>query len=50
MVILMVAGDPWQKSGSRDVTSAEDRFAMVEAAVSDVLRGLQQRVAARLRT
>lgn len=36
MVILMVAGDPWQKSGSRDVTSAEDRFAMVEAAVSDV--------------
>ena len=36
MVVLMVAGDPWQKSGSRDVTSAEDRFAMVEAAVSDV--------------
>lgn len=36
MVILMVAGDPWQKSGSRDVTSAADRFAMVEAAVSDV--------------
>lgn len=36
MVILMVAGDPWQKSGSREVTSAEDRFAMVEAAVSDV--------------
>lgn len=35
-VILMVAGDPWQKSGSRDVTSAADRFAMVEAAVSDV--------------
>lgn len=36
MLILMVAGDPWQKSGSRDVTSAADRFAMVEAAVSDV--------------
>ena len=36
MVILMVAGDPWQKSGSRDVTSAANRFAMVEAAVSDV--------------
>jgi nicotinate-nucleotide adenylyltransferase len=36
MVILMVAGDPWQKSGSRDVTSAADRFAMVEAAVSEV--------------
>ena len=36
IVILMVANDPWQKSGSRDVTSAEDRFAMVEAAVSVV--------------
>ena len=35
-VILMVANDPWQKSGSRDVTTAEDRFAMVEAAVSVV--------------
>jgi nicotinate-nucleotide adenylyltransferase len=34
IVILMVANDPWQKSGSRDVTTAEDRFAMVEAAVS----------------
>ena len=33
IVILMVANDPWQKSGSRDVTTAEDRFAMVEAAV-----------------
>jgi len=36
IVILMVANDPWQKSGARDVTSAEDRFAMVEAAVSVV--------------
>ena len=36
VVILMVANDPWQKSGSRDVTSAEDRFAMVEAAVGVV--------------
>jgi len=36
IVILMVANDPWQKSGSRDVTSAQDRFAMVEAAVSVV--------------
>lgn len=36
LVILMVANDPWQKSGARDVTSAEDRFAMVEAAVRDV--------------
>jgi nicotinate-nucleotide adenylyltransferase len=36
IVILMVANDPWQKSGSRDVTTAQDRFAMVEAAVSVV--------------
>ena len=36
VVILMVANDPWQKSNSRDVTSAEDRLAMVEAAVRDV--------------
>ena len=36
IVILMVANDPWQKSASRDVTTAEDRFAMVEAAVSVV--------------
>jgi nicotinate-nucleotide adenylyltransferase len=33
-VILMVANVPWQKSGV--VTSAEDRFAMVQAAVGDV--------------
>jgi nicotinate-nucleotide adenylyltransferase len=36
IVVLMVANDPWQKSGARDVTTAEDRFAMVEAAVSVV--------------
>jgi nicotinate-nucleotide adenylyltransferase len=36
IVILMVANDPWQKSGARDLTTAEDRFAMVEAAVSAV--------------
>jgi len=35
-VILMVANDPWQKSGGREVTPAADRLAMVEAAVSGV--------------
>ena len=35
-VILMVANDPWQKSGGREVTPAVDRLAMVEAAVSGV--------------
>ena len=34
MVVLMVANDPWQKSTSRAVTPARDRFAMVQAAVS----------------
>jgi len=35
-VILMVANVPWQKVGQRDLTSAEDRLALVEAAVGDV--------------
>jgi nicotinate-nucleotide adenylyltransferase len=35
-VVLMVANDPWQKSGARPVTPAIDRLAMVEAAVGDV--------------
>ena len=33
-VILMVANMPWQKEGSRAITPAQDRFAMVEAAVA----------------
>jgi nicotinate-nucleotide adenylyltransferase len=36
-VLLVVANDPWQKSGERSVTPAEDRLAMVEAAA----RGLE---------
>jgi nicotinate-nucleotide adenylyltransferase len=35
-VILMVANVPWQKVGLRTVSSAEDRLALVEAAVGDV--------------
>jgi nicotinate-nucleotide adenylyltransferase len=35
-VVMMVANVPWQKVGSRQVSSAEDRFAMVQAAVGDV--------------
>src|ERR1700737_3751521 len=35
-IILMVANVPWQKVGQRTLTSAEDRFALVEAAVGDV--------------
>ncbi|HEX8803727.1 MAG TPA: nicotinate-nucleotide adenylyltransferase [Acidimicrobiales bacterium] len=35
-VLLVVNDLPWQKLGSRDITPAEDRFAMVAAAVGDV--------------
>ena len=36
VVVLMVANVPWQKEGSRPITPAEERFAMVAAAVADV--------------
>jgi nicotinate-nucleotide adenylyltransferase len=36
LVILMVANVPWQKEGTRLITPAADRLAMVEAAVADV--------------
>jgi nicotinate-nucleotide adenylyltransferase len=36
LVVLMVANVPWQKEGSRAITPAEDRLAMVQAAVADV--------------
>lgn len=32
-MLLVVANQPWQKEGARTLTGAEDRFAMVEAAV-----------------
>ncbi len=35
-VVLMVANSPWQKHGTRTISPAEDRLAMVEAAVADV--------------
>lgn len=35
-VVLMVANVPWQKEGSRAITPAHDRLAMVEAAVRGV--------------
>lgn len=35
-VLLVVNDQPWQKLGTRDITRAEDRFAMVEAAVGSV--------------
>jgi len=35
-VVLMVANSPWQKDGTRPISPAADRLAMVEAAVVDV--------------
>jgi nicotinate-nucleotide adenylyltransferase len=35
-LVLMVANVPWQKVGSRAITPAADRFAMVAAAVAEV--------------
>lgn len=35
-VVLMVANVPWQKQATRQITPADDRLAMVEAAVADV--------------
>jgi nicotinate-nucleotide adenylyltransferase len=35
-VLLVVANVPWQKAGTRDLTPAEDRFALVEAAMAGV--------------
>ncbi len=36
VVLMVVANDPWQKSGHRRVTPAEQRLALVRAAVLDV--------------
>ncbi len=36
LVILMVANDPWQKHGTREVAGAQDRLAMVQAAIAGV--------------
>jgi nicotinate-nucleotide adenylyltransferase len=36
VVVFMVANVPWQKEGSRRITPAEDRFALVHSAVADV--------------
>jgi len=36
LVLLMVANDPWQKSGVRPITPAADRLAMVQAAVAGI--------------
>jgi len=39
-VLLVVSNNPWQKAGSRPITPAEDRYAVVAAAAAD-LEGLE---------
>lgn len=39
-VVLMVANDPWQKTGRRSLSSATDRYAMTKLAVSG-LEGIE---------
>ena len=41
--LLVVANDPWQKTGTRPISPAADRLAMVEAAVGGV-EGLEASV------
>ena len=36
LIVLMVANDPWQKHGTREVASAQDRLMMVQAAIAGV--------------
>jgi nicotinate-nucleotide adenylyltransferase len=40
-LLLMVANDPWQKSPSRHITPAEDRFAMAQALAQAIGGGAQ---------
>ena len=35
-LLLVVANDPWQKSGRREISAAEDRFALTEALAEEI--------------
>ena len=35
-LLLVVANDPWQKSGQREITPAEDRYALTEALATEI--------------
>jgi nicotinate-nucleotide adenylyltransferase len=35
-LLLVVANDPWQKSGQRTVSAAEDRYALAEALAGEI--------------
>ena len=35
-LLLVVANDPWQKSGQREISAAEDRYALTEALAREI--------------
>ncbi len=35
-LLLVVANDPWQKSGQREISSAEERYALTEALAEEI--------------
>jgi nicotinate-nucleotide adenylyltransferase len=43
-LLLVVANDPWQKSGRRTVSPAEDRYALTEALAADIPRAEASRL------
>ncbi len=43
-LLLVVANDPWQKSGRRTVSSAADRYALTEALASEIPRAEASRL------
>jgi nicotinate-nucleotide adenylyltransferase len=43
-LLLVVANDPWQKSGRRSVSPAEERFALTEALAADIPRSEASRL------
>jgi nicotinate-nucleotide adenylyltransferase len=43
-LLLVVANDPWQKSSSRAITPAEDRFALAQALVAEIPGGEASRI------
>jgi nicotinate-nucleotide adenylyltransferase len=43
-LLLVVANDPWQKSGRRTVSVAEDRFALTEALAAEIPRSEASRL------
>jgi nicotinate-nucleotide adenylyltransferase len=43
-LLLVVANDPWQKSGSRRISAAEDRYALAQALATEIPRAEASRL------